>query len=121
MSSTTMADSFLARYFPRMSVKRLRAEVRLLRHYFPSVKITLIGGGKIIAKGEIANRNDIRKVLIALPSSYPHRQPKLYIYPSPRRHVYLDGSICLHMNWRPTNTIAQLVIKAAELLWGRSR
>jgi len=107
---------FLARFYPRLSADRLRLELKILYQLFPSFKIELLSIGKILVRGLVANGNDTRYVFIALPHSYPFRMPKLYMRPRPLHHMFSDGSVCLHMSWGQRNTLAQLVVKAAELI-----
>lgn len=116
MKSLLSIVQFLFQFFPRLSIDRLRLEATVLREFFPSFKIKLLRKGKIIVTGTIANGNDIRDILIAIPYSYPFQKPKLYMRPEPKHHVWPDGSVCLLMSWSGKNTISQLVVKAAELM-----
>jgi len=113
---------FLSRYYVKLSLRRFELERRVFLHFFPSTKTVIDKRGKIVFISTVANGSDVRNVRIILPFSYPFSQPKCWIKPAPRRHIYNDGSMCVHFKkggWNSERTAAQVLVAACDLCFGK--
>ena len=111
-----------------MNNKNLRkvrwvAEVRLMQNTFPVFqpfqKAGLLGRETIGFSGALQGASGkVYQVEIAVSaSSYPAREPKIYIRPGVGQNMYGDNSLCVSRHWNPQrDTFAQQVLYAADYL-----
>jgi len=114
---------FLAKYYSRLSARRLLHERKVFQHFFPSTRTIIDKQGKINFVTTVTNGSDVCTVRVVLNFSAPFSQPKCWITPAPKRHTHLDGSMCVHFEdeWNSERTAAQVLVAACDLLWGDGR